>query len=51
MRGDVIVRSLRNLQHEALIGEHRVVADEPTTLGGDDAGPSPPLLLLGALGT
>ncbi len=51
MRGDVTVRSLRNLQHEALIRGHTVLVDEPWELGGDDAGPTPQLLLLGALGT
>jgi len=51
MRGDVTVRFLRNLQHEALIREHRLVVDEPKEIGGDDAGPAPQLLLLGALGT
>ncbi|MEE9521773.1 MAG: hypothetical protein V3W05_03105 [candidate division NC10 bacterium] len=51
MRGDVTVRFLRNLQHEALIREHRLVVDEPKEVGGDDAGPTPQLLLLGALGT
>ncbi len=51
MRGDVVVRSLENLQHEALIRGHRVVIDEPKELGGNDAGPTPQLLLLGALGT
>jgi uncharacterized OsmC-like protein len=51
MRGDVTVRFLRNLQHEALIRGHRLVVDEPKEVGGDDAGPTPQLLLLGALGT
>lgn len=51
MRGDVTVRSLENLQHEAIIKGHRLVVDEPKELGGDDAGPAPQLLLLGALGT
>ncbi len=50
MQRDVIVRFLRNLQHEILIGDHRTVADEPKKLGGDDAGPGPQLLLVGALG-
>ena len=38
MGGDVTVRFLQNLQHEILIGEHRLVADEPREVGGDDAG-------------
>ena len=50
MRRDVTVRYMRNLQHEVLIGRHRLVADEPKTLGGDDEGPSPQMLLVGALG-
>ncbi|HEY4719867.1 MAG: hypothetical protein U1B94_07525 [candidate division NC10 bacterium] len=51
MPGDVVVRSLNKFQHEILIGKHRVVADEPPDVGGDDAGPTPQLLVLGALGT
>jgi putative redox protein len=50
MRRDVTVRFLTNLQHEVLIGGHRLIADEPTALGGDDAGPGPQMLLVGALG-
>jgi putative redox protein len=50
MGGDVIIRSLTNFQHEIIIGQHRIVADEPPALGGNDAGPSPTRLLLGALG-
>src|SRR3990170_6959548 len=50
MGGDVTVRFLQNLQHEILIGGHRLVADEPKEVGGDDAGPTPQLLVLGALG-
>ncbi len=51
MRGDVTVRVLHNLQHEAVIQRHRLVTDEPKALGEDDAGPGPQMLLLGALGT
>ena len=51
MRHDVSVRFLKNLQHEILIGKHKIIADEPAALGGDDAGPAPQMLLVGALGT
>ena len=34
---------------EVRAGAHALVADEPTTLGGTDAGPTPYELLLGAL--
>jgi putative redox protein len=50
MGGDVIVRSLKNFQHEIIIGGHKLVADEPKEVGGDDTGPTPQLLVLGALG-
>lgn len=33
------------------IGPHRLVADEPKELGGDDAGPNPYDILLAALGS
>ena len=36
---------------EILIGPHRLVADEPTDMGGTDEGPTPYDLLLAALGT
>ncbi len=50
MGGDVIVRSLKNFQHEIITGQHRIVADEPPAVGGDDTGPGPTRLILGALG-
>jgi putative redox protein len=46
---EVIVRSLANLQHEISDGNHTILADEPEGVG-DDAGPDPYTLLLGALG-
>ena len=48
---EVIVHSLGNLRHEIDAGAHTFFADEPADAGGDDAGPTPYDLLLGALGT
>jgi putative redox protein len=47
---DVIVRSLGNLRQEIAAGAHTFFADEPVDDGGDDTGPNPYELLLGALG-
>ena len=46
----ITVRSRQGYQHEILARGHRLLADEPTEAGGDDAGPNPYELLLGALG-
>ena len=49
---EVTVTSLSNLQNEVRYGAGRtLVADEPSSLGGDDAGPDPYTLLLAALGS
>jgi putative redox protein len=47
----VVVRgSAKNFQQEVIAGRHRLVADEPVSAGGGDAGPDPYDYLLAALG-
>jgi putative redox protein len=48
----VLVRELGEgrFAQEILVGPHRLHADEPRAVGGDDTGPSPYGLLLSALG-
>lgn len=48
---DVTVTSHANLQNVVRSGEHSFITDEPREAGGDDAGPDPYTLLLGALGS
>ncbi|MGH9944090.1 MAG: OsmC family protein [Pyrinomonadaceae bacterium] len=51
---EVAVTSLSNLQNEVRYdgGDgHTLITDEPTSVGGDGAGPDPYALLLGALGS
>jgi uncharacterized OsmC-like protein len=47
---EVVVSSLGNLRQEIWAGGHTLTADEPRDFGGEDTGPSPYELLLGALG-
>jgi putative redox protein len=46
----VIVRSETGLVQRIQAGSHALVADEPLSAGGTDAGPDPYALLLAALG-
>ena len=46
----VTVQSVKGFKAEATIGPHRVVLDAPAEAGGDDEGPSPAEMLLGAIG-
>ena len=49
---DVVVRgNARGFKQEIVAGKHNLVADEPISVGGTDAGPSPYDFLLTALGT
>jgi putative redox protein len=50
--GDVVVTSQTNLRNEVRYGEGQsFITDEPVSAGGEDAGPDPYTLLLGALGS
>lgn len=46
----ITVRSINGYQNEIIAGDHVVYADEPRAIGGNDTGPNPYELLLGALG-
>ena len=49
---EVIVTSQGNLRNEVRYGVgHAFITDEPVAAGGEDAGPDPYTLLLGALGS
>ncbi len=49
---DVLVRtSNEGYTSQVLAGKHHLIADEPTSVGGDDLGPSPYQYLLTALGS
>ncbi len=49
---ELIVKPIGNgVQFEAETRGHRIVSDQPRSNGGDDAGMTPPELLLASLGT
>jgi putative redox protein len=48
---DVVVRGdVRSFEQKIAVGRHNLVADEPVSAGGGDAGPDPYDYLLSALG-
>ena len=50
MRAVVAESGAGPLANEVMVGNHRLVADEPEALGGGDTGPGPYGLLCAALG-
>ena len=46
----VTVQWVTGMKAEATVGPHRMVLDAPREAGGDDEGPSPAEMLLGAIG-
>ena len=50
MRAVVAESGSGRLTNDVLVAGHRLVADEPESLGGDDSGPGPYGLLCAALG-
>jgi len=49
---EVVVRgNAEGFTQEIVVGPHRLTADEPKDMGGDDEGPTPYDLLLSALGS
>jgi len=47
---EVIVKFIKNYQHEAKTKQHSIIIDEAKDVGGDGKGPDPYDLLLSALG-
>ena len=50
MARPVVVQSITGMRSEAVVGPHRFTLDAPPEARGDDAGPSPVEMLLGAIG-
>lgn len=52
MSGTVVIREngQGRYQQEVITGEHRLIADEPVSVGGADAGPAPMDFIMAGLG-
>ena len=52
MSGTVVVRENGHgrYQQEVIVGQHRLIADEPVSVGGADAGPAPLEFVMAGLG-
>jgi putative redox protein len=48
---EVTIKTLGDVKFEASARGHRVLTDQPAVSGGEDAGMTPPELMLAALGT
>ncbi len=46
-----VTSATANYHHDIQVGHHRLIADEPTALGGGDDGPSPYNFVLAGLGS
>jgi putative redox protein len=48
---ELLVKHLQDVKFEASVRNHRVICDQPASLGGADEGMTPPEFLLVSLGT